>query len=201
MTEKCGCGCVSGCRHAPMECSGEAVTVERPHGMRVPLCEICVMAWGVTLVNGSTAQDAADGKRQAEIALENLRRSGGAPKDVAATTKEARAAAVRRAIDGVALAIGKIPYSKTQDALDYATIIEATFWAMVRECGAPAAIEAVRPILERHRLTMLKSHVTDGGRLKRLEQAIEKLSQPAPDFDEVAEAFNKLADAGKGPVH
>jgi len=102
-------------------------------------------------------------------------------------------------MDGVALAIGKIPYSRTQDALDYATIIEATFWAMVQECGAADAIEAVRPILDRHRQTMRQAHVSDGGRLKRIEGAIEKLSSPAPKFDEVVGAFSKLADAGKGP--
>jgi len=45
------CGCAERtCEHPAFECSGRPVTVERPHGIDVPLCEVCVIVWAMVMV-------------------------------------------------------------------------------------------------------------------------------------------------------
>ena len=203
MTEKCGCGGVSGCRHAPLECSGEAVTIERPHGMRVPLCRECVTTWGVTLANGgretSRSAEAAAGKTQAERALRNLRAIGVVPQAAPVD----KVTELLSAMAGVAKFVKAMPAATTQQAIDQAVMIEGAFLALAHAGGGRIAIEAVVPLLDLYRRNLKKRHVTDYGRLRHLELAVQHVDDPARLeailHDHLA-AIEKLQKAPAGSV-
>jgi hypothetical protein len=142
----------------------------------------------LTMGDDESRKTAADGKRQAEVALENLRRIGvvpaGAPVD--------KVTELLSALAGVGKFVKAMPAATTQQAIDQAVMIEGAFLALAHQGATRIAFEAVKPIVEAYRRNLKKRHVTDYGRLKHIELAVQHMDEPAKAAEILKDYLEKL---------